>query len=591
MKTAARLEALSPYQPVQPVESLAGRLGRPAAEILKLDANENPYGMSPRAREALASLANGHIYPDPESRELRRRLAEFTGTPVEYLLAGAGADELIDLLLRVVLEPGDCVLICSPTFGMYTFDTLLNGGQVVDVPRRADYSLDLDAIQETVARTSPRLFLLASPNNPDGRRLTREELEAILELPLLVVLDEAYIEFGGEGWLGENASQIRLVPERENLIVLRTMSKWAGLAGLRVGYGAFPSWLLPVLWKAKQPYNVNAAAVAAALATLDDLEERAEKVERLRAERERLAGRLAALPFLQVYPSEANFLLCRVIGMEATTLFAVLEKEGIRVRHYDTPGLRDCLRISIGKPEATGRITRVLLAQVQDETLRLEIERSWEQDRFLLEGDLIQNLTGARRAVLERQTRETHVKVALNLDGSGKCRAATGIGFLDHMLQQIATHGGFDLEVWAQGDLAVDPHHTVEDVALALGEVFDRALAERRGIRRCGWALFPMDETLAEVAVDFSGRPYTVFQVQWNAPAVGNIPNSLWAHFFESFASRAGCTLHASVRYGSDDHHQVEALFKALARALAMATTVDPGRSGEVRSSKGTVSL
>ncbi len=194
-----------------------------------------------------------------------------------------------------------------------------------------------------------------------------------------------------------------------------------------------------------------------------------------------------------------------------------------------------------------------------------------------------------RQAEIQRQTAETQVRVTLALDGTGQHTIATGLPFLDHMLRHLAVHGLFDLTVEAQGDLEVDPHHTVEDVALTLGMAFDQALGDRRGIVRMGHAYAPMDETLAFVAVDLSGRPYAVVQAQWHGPSVGGIPNSLWPHFLESFAVTARCNLHARVLYGRDDHHQVEALFKALARALDAATALDPRRGEAVPSTKGTL--
>ncbi len=194
-----------------------------------------------------------------------------------------------------------------------------------------------------------------------------------------------------------------------------------------------------------------------------------------------------------------------------------------------------------------------------------------------------------RNAHIKRETKETKIKIRLDLDGRGTYDIATGLGFLDHMLTHIAVHGLFDLTVQAEGDLEVDPHHTVEDVALVLGSAFDQALNDRKGILRMGHAYVPMDETLAFVAVDLSGRPYAVFDVDWTAPAVGDIPVTLWAHFFESFAVTARANLHARVLYGRDDHHKTEALFKALARALDMAVSVDPRRVGRVPSTKGTL--
>ncbi len=194
-----------------------------------------------------------------------------------------------------------------------------------------------------------------------------------------------------------------------------------------------------------------------------------------------------------------------------------------------------------------------------------------------------------REAKVTRQTSETQIAVTLRLDGSGQHSIATGLPFLDHMLRHVAVHGLFDLTVEARGDLEIDPHHTVEDVALTLGMAFDRALGDRKGIVRMGHAYVPMDETLAFVAIDLSGRPYAVVQAEWHAPSVGGIPNSLWPHFLESFAVTARCNVHARVLYGRDDHHQAEALFKALARALDAATLPDARRGATVPSTKGTL--
>ena len=193
-----------------------------------------------------------------------------------------------------------------------------------------------------------------------------------------------------------------------------------------------------------------------------------------------------------------------------------------------------------------------------------------------------------RIATITRNTNETDISIELTLDGSGKYEIATGIGFLDHMLTHIAVHGLFDLTVRAQGDLHIDVHHTVEDVALALGAAFDQALGDRKGIVRMAHAYVPMDETLAFIALDLSGRPYAVIDAEWGMAPVGGIPTSLFPHFLESFAAASRSNLHARVLYGRDDHHKAEALFKALARALDAATRLDPRREG-VPSTKGTL--
>ena len=353
MKIRAHLNSLPPYTPIEPFEVLSARLGRLPDQIIKLDANENPFGPLPEVRGALATLDFPHIYPDPESRALRKCLSEFTGVPAEYLLAGAGADELIDLLMRVILEPGDFVLSCPPTFGMYSFDAELNAARVIEVPRRSDFSLDIDSIRIAIETYQPKILFVATPNNPDGSLPDRNTIDKLLELPVLVVLDEAYIEFA-DSQLGAELSRIQEVPLRENLVVLRTLSKWAGLAGLRVGYGAFPQWLMETLWKAKQPYNVSVAASVAAQVSLAHTEQLARIVARLRDERERLVVALKEISYLQTYPTWANFILCSVLEKDAFELKTRLEREyGIFVRYFNKPGLSDHIRISVGRPEDT----------------------------------------------------------------------------------------------------------------------------------------------------------------------------------------------------------------------------------------------
>ena len=356
-----RLDLISPYTPIEPYEVLSERLGFSADELVKMDANENPYGLSPKARRALSELRFPHIYPDPESRALRTALSLFTGVDAQNLIAGSGADELIDLILRAYLNPGEKVLICPPTFGMYSFDTLVNTGQVVEAPRMDDFQLDLPLICRKVKDGQPRVLFITRPNNPDGSLPSTEVMQAILDLPLLVVVDEAYIEFTDQGGrLGENLSLIREVEKRKNLVVLRTFSKWAGLAGLRVGYGAFPAWLAPALWKIKQPYNVNVAGTQAALASLNDLDWLSEYTARLRRERGRLFEKLQSISYLKPYPSQTNFILCRVSNREAAHLKSSLAKKGVLVRYYTSKGLADCIRVSVGRPQDTDRLIKAL---------------------------------------------------------------------------------------------------------------------------------------------------------------------------------------------------------------------------------------
>jgi histidinol-phosphate aminotransferase len=349
------IAGMEAYVPIQPFEVVSARLGRAPADIIKLDANENPYGPSPRVLAALSSLPFPHVYPDPESTALRAALSKDSGLPAENLLVGAGADELIDLIMRLFLQPGDVILDCPPTFGMYSFDAAVNAAVVARIPRRADFSVDVTAIEARFAsrEKTPKLVFLTSPNNPDGSVIGEADLRRLLGLPAVIVLDEAYVEFHGQ-------SRFPWVLEYQNLIILRTFSKRAGLAGLRVGYGAFPLALMPHLWKIKQPYNVSVAASAAALAALEDPDYLDQAVATLTAERDRLAAALAGIDYLLPYPSRANFILCRVQGRDALGLKKALEAQGILVRFFNKPGLTDCIRISVGKPDHTDKLLMVL---------------------------------------------------------------------------------------------------------------------------------------------------------------------------------------------------------------------------------------
>ena len=356
------IRGMEPYAPILPFEVLSQRLGRKPEEIIKLDANENPYGPSPLVRERLARFPYYHIYPDPQQEQLRAALARYVQVPEDNILPGHGADELIDLICRMFLRPGDAIINLPPTFGMYEFDTRINGGDVLHVWRDEQFRPHLEEIITAVTQANAdgdnrvKLLFLTSPNNPDGSTFPEEMLDPLLDLPLIVVVDEAYIEFADRHSLAQR------VVEHENLIVLRTFSKWAGLAGLRLGYGIFPDWLMPHLWQFKQPYNVNVAATVAGLAALEDTAYYERTVAAIIDERERLYRALERVPYLKPYPSQANFILCRVDGQDARALKEFLSRLGILVRYFNKPRLRDFIRIGVGKPEHTDRLIEALEA-------------------------------------------------------------------------------------------------------------------------------------------------------------------------------------------------------------------------------------
>lgn len=342
------------YTPVIPFEVFAAQFGKSKTKIVKLDANENPYGMSKRALEKIAAGKYFSIYPDPENTLLRKRLSEFLDLPAERIFTGAGADEPIDVVMSVVLAEGDAVINCPPTFGMYSFSAGVHRARVLRVDRKADFSLDVEGIEAAVcAEKRAKILFVCSPNNPDGSVVPDETIRRLLKLPVLVVLDEAYIEFSG-------GSRTSWTLEYENLAVLRTFSKWAGLAGLRVGYGVFPQSLIGRMMTVKQPYNVNAAAYQAAMASLDDYDVLKKTFDKIITERERMYARLKQIPWITVYPSRSNFFLCRLAGRDPRAVQTDLSKRGILVRYFDRPGLRDCLRISVGRPRDTDALMEAL---------------------------------------------------------------------------------------------------------------------------------------------------------------------------------------------------------------------------------------
>lgn len=349
------VDALTPYKPVAPFDVLAKELGIPAEKIVKLDANENPYGASPRAKAVLAQFPFPHIYPDPAARHLRDALSAYLSVPAEHIIIGSGGDEVIDMLLRLVINPGDAIINTPPTFGMYPINARLNRAEVIDVPRRADFSLDVPAIEQAVV-DNPRakVLFLTSPNNPDGGITPMETLERLLRLPILIMWDEAYAEF-----CRQNTAP--LVLKHPNLIVLRTFSKWAGLAGLRLGYGIFPTPIAEMMWRVKSPYNANALAQAAALASLQDLDYLMDTVQKIIAARDQFLQDVTTINWLHPYPSHSNFVLMRVGGgRTAEGVQAALKGQGILVRNYTPSGLHGHLRIGVGKPEDMQQLLHTL---------------------------------------------------------------------------------------------------------------------------------------------------------------------------------------------------------------------------------------
>ena len=342
------IQALETYEGVDPMEVMAERAGISPDKIIRLNGNENPYGPSPKVSSALGDYENYNYYPDPGQRNLRRVLSGYLNVEPEKIVAGNGSDELIDLLLRMYVGIGDNVIIPTPTFGMYSFSAGICGGEAISVERDENYEIDLTAMKAAITPKSKIIFL-TSPNNPTGNIVPEYQTRALLDTGLLVVMDEAYFEFCGD-------TAIPLLTEYQNLVVLRTFSKWAGLAGLRIGVGAMDSSLAATMMAMKPPYNVNLAAEVALTTSLEDTPGLLERVAEIVAERERMMQQLLDVPNLTPWPSRANFILCEVPDGRGQEIFDGLCSRGIFLRYWSSGRLKNFIRTSIGLPHETDAV-------------------------------------------------------------------------------------------------------------------------------------------------------------------------------------------------------------------------------------------
>ena len=506
-----------------------------------IDANEFPW--SPFGQTAARCEANR--YPEPQPVALLGRLAAVWGVARENILVGRGSEEGMEEVMRLFCRAGvDQILICPPTYGMYKVAATVQGAEVLTVPLRADWQLDVPAI---VSACTPqtKLIFVTSPNAPMGHVMAREDVLSLCRARAgqsLIVVDEAYVEFtdAPDGVLAA-------MKDYPNLVVLRTLSKAHALAGERVGVVIGSAELIGHLRKIIAPYPLTQSSIRAALEVLspNGLIQNAERRRLLVSERERMARLLLQSPrVVGVFPSVANFLLVQTTDgagfMRHLRQFGILPRD----RHSD---IANAVRLSIGTPEENNLVLRALGVTVAGDDLQAT----------------------PRLFSTHRGTKETSIDVTVNLDEPRFLTIDTGIGFFDHMLAQIASHGGFGLALQCKGDLEIDQHHSIEDCALALGETLKAALGDKRGIDRFGFTA-PLDEALAQVVIDLSARPYCVFTGVFNAPSAGGMSSEMVPHFFHSLASSLGASIHITVQ-GENTHHMIEACFKATGRALRQA--------------------
>lgn len=346
------IRQLKTYDGVDPMEVMAQQAGIPPEDVIRLNGNENPFGPSPEVVKALGSFQHYNHYPDPDQRQLRDALSNYLDVPANQIVAGNGSDELIDMVLRMFLGPGENIVIPTPTFGMYAFSAEVCGGIVKSVPRDENFDIDIEAMIGAFDAQTKAVFL-ASPNNPTGNVASEAQIRALLGTGKVVVVDETYYEFCGH-------TMLPLVDEFPNLVVLRTFSKWAGLAGLRIGLGVMEPGIALTMMSMKSPYNVNLAAEVALLASLGDRPTLLSRVQAIVEERKRMIGLLEGITGIQVWPSQANFILCRLPEGRGQEIFEGLCRRGIFLRYFNTPQLRDYVRASVGLPEETDQVVAAL---------------------------------------------------------------------------------------------------------------------------------------------------------------------------------------------------------------------------------------
>lgn len=348
------------YHPVRPLDVISEEIGIKAEDIAKLDANENlhpvPAEMMKAVTDALQSFGSGcsaQIYPDPSQTNFRAAIAKLHGITPDMVVAGSGSDDILDIIMRIM--DADSCIICPPTFGMYKFLGAITKIRIIEVARKDDFQVDIPAVVKAIRTNKCKLVMLPSPNNPTGTLLPNEDIKVLCAEDCIVCVDEAYADFAG-------CSADELLKEHPNLIVCRTFSKWAGLAGLRAGYALGHPDIIERMLACKQPYNVNVAAEAMARAALEHRDKILVTVRSLSAELEKTIAFVKTFRFLKPHPTHSNFVLCDVVGVDAKGLATFLRKNGVLVRFFGTQGgqLENNIRISAGRPSDTEKLIAAL---------------------------------------------------------------------------------------------------------------------------------------------------------------------------------------------------------------------------------------
>lgn len=508
-----------------------------ASGLIALDANENPWVPYPQTAE----MALVNRYPDPQPVNLLSRMAIFYGVNTNQIFVGRGMDEGIELLIRIFCTAYvDNIVTVKPTFSYYKVAADIQGIETRELALNPapDFALNSDKLIG-LCDDNTKIIFVCTPNNPTGNSLTLEQIEHILQAKpeIILAVDEAYLEFS------KLPSAIALMSKYDNLVVMKTMSKAFAFAGVRLGSLIAQPQIIELIRKVMAPYPLAEPCIRIALQTMSPhgLQLAHSRIEKLKSERERVFVTLSNLADITVYPSDANFLLVQVL--DASKTYKELLAKGIivRNRHRDIPN-----------------------------TLRITIGSELENDLLLAAFGCGNEISKPQRtATVVRNTNETKILVEVNLDKTSPISINTGIGFFDHMLDQLAKHGGFSLNLQAIGDTHIDYHHTVEDVAIALGQALAKALGDKRGINRYGFVL-PMDESLVSASIDLSGRGILKYAAKFPTPMIADFPVEMVEHFFLSFSDSLQAAIHIHAT-GENSHHMVEGIFKSCAKTLNQA--------------------
>ena len=520
----------------------------------------------------------------PSLSELEIEIGKFNQVDADRIVVSAGGDQSLERVIRLAIDPASQrtkILTHAPSFEMVNIYTHNHGGTVQSTPW-FDQAFPCDQLIQQIDN-STGVVIVVSPNNPTGKVIPVDDLLKIAAAAerqgCKLLIDSAYVEFADE-----NPTPALL--SHSNIVVLRTFSKAFGLAGLRVGYLIAPDAETAATYRAAAgPFPVSGVSIALAIKALQQTERMASNVKAI-CEYRKLLVDLIQQCGGDPMPGQGNFVLAKFENPDK--IWQGMADDGVAIRKFpNSEILKDWLRITsptnandwlhLAKSFIRATDAKVDIGQLQ------VVQTSEPTEGTAAPAESV-STTADRTATVKRETKETKIEIELNLDGTGKTKIETGIGFLDHMLTALAFHSRMDLKLKCVGDLHIDDHHTAEDCALALGTAIDQALGPRTGIVRFGYAYAPLDEAVARTVVDLSGRPWPEIHLALEREMVGTIATENITHVFTSMAMALRCSLHVDVIRGTNDHHRAEAAFKSFALALRQALV---RTSGAVPSTKG----